>query len=181
VASVVAVLVIAFVAFDVVAVAGAATPVGSLSASVSGGNPRGDGDFSTDQVVVPGSSEDGSSSPLAPLLTTVGCVAMTLLALRAYRRRGGWTSGQMTAALQAAGRDVSAFGDRLAGVAMPLASDAATDYRAAVHSHHRAKSTLEQVLRRRELADVAAALDDGDWRLSCAEARQTGQPLPVRR
>src|SRR3954453_18566507 len=181
VATATAVLVIAFVASDVLAVAGAATPAGSLSASASGGNPRGDGDFPPDQVGVPGATKDGSSSPLVPVLTTVGCIALSVLAMRAFRRRGGWTSRQMTAALRAAGRDVSELGDRLAGGGIPPASEAAPDYEAAIRCHRRAQSTLDQVLRRRELADVAAALDDGDWELPGAKARLTGQPLPVRR
>ena len=82
--------------------------------------------------------------------------------------------------------DLVALGDDLRAldldISMPgVAPKAVADYTAAIDSYQEASLRFDRVATTAALRPVSEALEEGRFRLACAQARLAGRPLPTRR
>jgi hypothetical protein len=82
--------------------------------------------------------------------------------------------------------DLVALGDDLRAldldISMPgVAPEAVADYTAAIDGYQEASLRFDRVATTAALRTVSEALEEGRFRLACAQARLAGRPLPTRR
>jgi hypothetical protein len=146
----------------------------SVAQHATAANPRGGAGNGVSTVV----SDGGEPSVLLPLLVLAGIVVIAAAAIEWWRHFGGWSSPEMTVALQVTGRDVAALGRAIERAGRPVGrvSDVADHRFAAVAAHQRAAGALATVLRRRDLGAVQEALAEAERHL---ELMAYSQNLPV--
>lgn len=109
-----------------------------------------------------------------------------LVAVSARSKRKRRDEEQFAAVRATAEEDVTLLGEDVARLDLDvrdvhLDPDARRDYEGALDAYERAKSALETSHHPQDLRQVAEALEDGRYRMTCVRARLAGEPLPERR